>query len=113
MSKSSSKAIDNLAMSAGAISDYDDFEAYSPNVLTFRGGLEYHRTGATGWMFGARGVGSLQMNTGGDPTADSEMYFDYGAHWCGGEGARLRGAHLPLPDHRPDHTRLRSRGYRL
>ncbi|HEX7024526.1 MAG TPA: hypothetical protein VF187_06890 [Gemmatimonadales bacterium] len=106
MSKSSSKAIDDLAMSAGAISDYDDFEAYSPNVLTFRGGLEYHRTGATGWMFGARGVGSLQMNTGGDPTADSEMYFDYGAR-MGYAGARalayvaLTGRYLITA---PEHT---------
>ena len=66
------------AVEAGMIADYDDFEAHVPNMLTFRGGLEYQRTRASGLLVGVRGVVSLQMNTGGDPTADSEANIDYG-----------------------------------
>jgi hypothetical protein len=86
-SKSPSTAIAAQALAAGA-TEHDDFEAYSPNMLTFRGGLEYHKVRSSGLMFGARGAGSLQMNTSGDPTLDSEISFDYGAR-TGYEGSRL------------------------
>ena len=78
------------AVQAGMISDYDDFEAYSANLLTLRGGLEFRRTRSNGLLFGARGATSLQVNTSGDPAADSEMSFDYGVR-TGYEGARLLG----------------------
>jgi len=104
-SKRPTTAIATRAIEAGVISEYDDFEAYDPNLLTVRGALEYHRARGDGLMIGARGAGSLQMNTSGDPTADSEMSFDYGVR-SGYEGSRalatvaLTGRYLiTAPDH--------------
>jgi len=104
-SKRPTTAIATRAIEAGMISEYDDFEAYDSNLLTVRGALEYHRARGDGLMFGARGAGSLQMNTSGDPSADSEMLFDYGVR-SGYEGTRalatlaLTGRYLiTAPDH--------------
>lgn len=87
-SRRTTTVIDAQAVQAGMISDYDDFEAYAPNLLTLRGGLEFRRTRSNGLLFGVRGATSLQVNTSGDPAADSEMSFDYGVR-TGYEGARL------------------------
>lgn len=76
------------AVQTGMVSDYDDFEAYAPNLLTLRGALEFRRTRSNGMLLGVRGATSLQVNTSGDPAADSEMSFDYGVR-TGYEGARL------------------------
>ena len=69
------------------VSNYDDFEAYNPNLVTVRGGLEYRRSRGDGLMFSARAGASLQLNTSGDPGDDAETYFDYGAR-AGYEGAK-------------------------
>jgi hypothetical protein len=87
-SRRTTTVIEAQAVQAGTISDYDDFEAYAPNLLTLRGGLEFRRTRSNGLLFGARGATSLQVNTSGDPAADSEMSFDYGVR-TGYEGPRL------------------------
>lgn len=79
-------AIAARAIEAGG-TESDDFEAYTPNTMTLRGGIEYHRVRSGGLMFGARGTGSLQMNMGGDPTLDTEVSLDYGVR-TGYEGAR-------------------------
>ena len=86
-SRKPTTAIAARALAAGSISEYDDFEAYSPNLLTVRGGLEYRHARSDGLMFGVRGAGSLQLNTSGDPGADAETYFDYGVR-SGYEGAK-------------------------
>lgn len=87
MSRQPTTAIAAQALAAGMISEYDNFEAYDANLMTVRGGLEYHRAKSNGMMFGARGTGSLQLNTSGDPSDDAEMSFDYGVR-SGYEGAR-------------------------
>lgn len=87
ISKQPTSALAARAVEAGTIADIDDAEAYLPNMLAFRGGLEYQRTRSSGLLVGARGVLALQMNTGGDPTADSEASFDYGFR-LGYSGAR-------------------------
>ena len=86
-SKQPGSAMAARAIEAGVSADADDSEAYLPNLLTFRGGLEYQRTRSSGLFVGARGAVSLQMNTGGDPTADSEASLDYGFR-MGYSGAR-------------------------
>jgi len=68
-----------MAVSAGAVSNFDEFEAFNPNLLTFRGALELRRLRPNGFLIGLRGGPSLQMNTSGAPQADTEIYFDYGA----------------------------------
>ena len=105
VSKRPTTAIAARAIQAGMISEYDDFEAYDSNLLTVRGALEYHRVRSDGLMFGARGGPSLQMNTSGDPSADSEMSLDYGVR-SGYEGSRalatlaLTGRYvITAPDH--------------
>jgi hypothetical protein len=87
-SRRTTTPIAGQAVQVGTISDYDDFEAYAPNLLTLRGGLEFRRTRSNGLLFGVRGATSLQVNTSGDPAADSEMSLDYGVR-TGYEGARL------------------------
>lgn len=86
-SKKPTTAIASQAFATGMISDYDNFEAYSANLVTVRGGLEYRRARSDGLMVGLRGAGSLQLNTSGDPAADSEMLFDYGVR-AGYDGTR-------------------------
>lgn len=86
-SKQPTTAIAAQAFSAAMVSNFDDFEAYSPNLMTVRGGLEYRRSRGDGLMFSARGGGALQLNTSGDPSDDAETYFDYGAR-AGYDGAK-------------------------
>jgi len=67
------------AVAVGAIANFDDFEAYTPDVMTFRGTLEYRKVSAKNILFGVKGGPSLQINIIGDPTIDSEISLDYGA----------------------------------
>jgi hypothetical protein len=82
-------AIGQLAVAAAAGSNYDDFEAFMPNIMTFRGMLEVHRLSKKGFLFGVRGGPSLQISTSGDPQKDSETSFDYGAR-MGYEGSQVQ-----------------------
>jgi hypothetical protein len=85
--KKPTSVVSQMAVSAGAVSNYDEFEAFNPNLLTFRGALELHKVRPSGFLVGLRGGPSLQMNTTGDPTGDTEIYFDYGAR-LGYQGSR-------------------------
>jgi hypothetical protein len=66
------------AIAVGTIANFDDFEAYTPDVMTFRGTLEYRKVSAKNILFGVKGGPSLQTNISGDPTIDSEISLDYG-----------------------------------
>jgi len=84
------------AVAVGAIANFDDFEAYTPDVMTFRGTLEYRKVGAKNFLFGVKGGPSLQTNISGDPTIDSEISLDYGGRF-GYDGA---GADRGIPAER-------------
>jgi len=75
------------AVAVGAIANFDDFEAYTPDVMTFRGTMEYRKLSAKNVLFGVKGGPSLQTNISGDPTIDTEISLDYGAR-VGYDGAR-------------------------
>lgn len=79
VSQNPDDAIAQQAVSAAVLANFDDYEAFAANILTFRGALEFHRVSASHFLLGVRGAGSMQVNTSGDPTRDSEMSFDYGA----------------------------------
>ncbi len=75
------------AIDAAAVANYDDFEAFTPNLLTVRGGVEIHHVSKKGFLVGVRTGPSLQVNTSGNPLADNDTYFDYGFR-LGFEGAK-------------------------
>jgi hypothetical protein len=81
-------AAGQLAVAAGGIANFDDFEAFTPDLLTFRGLLEVRRVSAKNFLFGVKGGPSLQTNISGDPTTDSEISIDYGARF-GYDGSRV------------------------
>ncbi len=88
--KSAKTPIEQQAVNAAAVSNFDDFEAFVPNILTARGTLEYRSVSASRFLFGVKGGPSLQINTSGDPTQDSEISLDYGARiGYEGSGAQL------------------------
>jgi hypothetical protein len=89
IAKSAKKPIEQQAVDAAAVSNFDDFEAFVPNLLTIRGTLEYRTVSATHVLFGVKGGPSIQTNTSGDPTVDSEISLDYGVR-TGYEGARAQ-----------------------
>jgi|ERR1043165_5724970 hypothetical protein len=74
-------------VTAGLVSNTDDFEAFVPTLLTFRGGLEIRKLRKSGLVLGARGGSSLQISTSGNPVQETSVYFDYGAR-IGYEGKR-------------------------
>ncbi len=84
--KSAKTPIEQQAVDAAAVSNFDDFEAFVPNIMTIRGTLEYRKVGAGHVLFGLKGGPSLQTNTSGDPTKDSEISFDWGVR-TGYEGS--------------------------
>ncbi|HEU5218638.1 MAG TPA: hypothetical protein VFU23_08260, partial [Gemmatimonadales bacterium] len=89
IAKRTKSAIEDLAVDAAVVSNFDDFEAFVPNVLTLRGQLEYRTVSARHLLFGVKGGPSMQINTSGDPTLDSEISFDYGIR-TGYEGAKAQ-----------------------
>lgn len=76
------------AVAAGIASNWDDFEAFAPSVLTVRALVEIRRVSARHVLFGVRAGPSLTTNTSGDPTRDGETTLDYGAR-LGYDGARV------------------------
>jgi hypothetical protein len=91
VAKTAKTAIEQQAVDAAAVSNFDDFEAFVPNILTVRGTLEYRKVSPGHVLFSVKGGPSLQTNTSGDPTADSEITFDYGVR-TGYEGPRAQAA---------------------
>jgi hypothetical protein len=91
VAKSTKKPIEDQAVAAAAVSNFDDFEAFVPNILTVRGTLEYRTVSAKHVLFGVKGGPSLQTSTGGNPTDDSEISLDWGAR-VGYEGAKAQAA---------------------
>lgn len=80
-------AAGGLAIAAGTVAYPEEFEAFQPQLLTIRGGVELRRLRKDGLLLGLRGGSSLLINTSGNPTAESNLYFDYGAR-IGYEGKR-------------------------
>lgn len=68
--------------------DFDRLEAYLPNTLSMRGGLQYRRTDPGGVLYGFRFGGSGIAPTGGSG-GSAELIIDYGLIF-GVETARLR-----------------------
>lgn len=66
------------AVRAGAITTFDEFEAFAPNFLTVRSSLEAHWVSDTKVLLGAKAGPSLLMSTDGDPNKQSDIFFDYG-----------------------------------
>ncbi len=91
IAKSTKSPIEDAAVDAAAVSNFDDFEAFVPNILTIRGTLEYRTVSASHVLFGVKGGPSMQTNTSGDPTQDSEISLDWGIR-TGYEGARAQAA---------------------
>lgn len=91
-SKGAQTAIQQQAVDAAAVSNFDDFEAFVPSIMTVRATLEYRKVSPSRVLFGVKGGPSLQTNTSGDPTQDSEVSLDYGAR-VGYEGT---GAQIAL-----------------
>jgi hypothetical protein len=106
-------AAGGLAVAAGSLAYPEDFEAFTPPLLTIRGGVELRRLRKDGLLLGLRGGSSLLINTGGNPTDESNLYFDYGAR-IGYEGPRaqatvaLTGRYLINPNS-PENFDQRSR----
>lgn len=69
------------AVAVGALANFDDFEAFTPEIMTFRGAVEYRRVSASRFLIGVKGGPSLQTSISGDPTDDSEIYIDYGVRF--------------------------------
>jgi hypothetical protein len=80
-------AAGQLAVDAGRIAYPEDFEAFTPATLTFRGALELRRLRKDGLLLGLKGGSSLLINTSGNPNQESNLYFDYAAR-IGYEGPR-------------------------
>lgn len=93
----------------GFLGDFDRLEAYLPNALAMRGGVQYRRTDPGGILYGFRFGGSGIAPTGGSG-GSAELIIDYGLIF-GVETARLRlaatvdgrfgataGAGIPLGD---------------
>ena len=93
----------------GFLGDFDRLEAYLPNSLSMRGGIQYRRTDPGGALYGFRFGGSGIAPTGGRG-GSAELIIDYGLIF-GVETARLRlaatvdgrfgataGAGIPLGD---------------
>lgn len=89
LAKSAKTPIEQQAVNAAAVSNFDDFEAFVPNLLTIRGTMEYRTVSASHILFGVKGGPSLQTNTSGDPSVDSEILLDYGVR-TGYEGDRAQ-----------------------
>ena len=79
---------DNLTIDIGALSDFDRFEAFLPNVFTVRTGVELRSVSSAGFLVGAKLGPSLLVSTegGGD---DAELFADYGVQG-GYEGRAVR-----------------------
>lgn len=72
----------------GFLGDFDRLEAYLPNALAMRGGIQYRRTDPGGILYGFRFGGSGIAPTGGGG-GSAELLIDYGLIF-GVEVARLR-----------------------
>lgn len=72
----------------GVLGDFDRLEAYLPNALAMRGGMQYRRTDPGGVLYGFRFGGSGIAPTGGGG-GSAELIIDYGLIF-GVETARLR-----------------------
>jgi hypothetical protein len=97
----------SLAVNAASVAYPEDFEAFTPATLTFRGALEFRRRRKDGLLLGFKGGSSLLINTSGNPNQESNLYFDYAAR-IGYEGRRalatvaLTGRYLINPNGHPD-----------
>ena len=71
-------AIGQKAVEAGAITTFDDYEAFTPNIATIRAALEGRWADKDGFLVGAKLGGSILIATGGNPLAQTVKYLDYG-----------------------------------
>lgn len=66
-----------LASEFGLLTDYDRFEAFLPDIMTFTAGANYRFTGPTGLLIHLRGGPAFMVVTEGG--GDAELFGDYGA----------------------------------
>ena len=78
--------IGQQAVRAGALSSFDEFEAFAPNFLTIRSALEYRRVSASKFLFGGKAGPAVLISTDGNPLRQSDVFFDYGGR-VGYEGS--------------------------
>jgi len=93
----------------GFLGDFDRLEAYLPNTLAMRGGVQYRRTDPGGVLYGFRFGGSGIAPTGGGGRS-AELIIDYGlifgvqtgwlrlAATVDGRFGATAGASIPLGD---------------
>ncbi|MFQ6113378.1 MAG: hypothetical protein ACE5NG_04715 [bacterium] len=65
-----------FASFVGLFSDFDRLEAFTPDILTVTGKVNYHRTNASKVVFRIRGGTALLINTEGKGD-DTELFLDY------------------------------------
>ncbi|HEV8611958.1 MAG TPA: hypothetical protein VGQ73_00520 [Gemmatimonadales bacterium] len=78
--------IGQQALTAGALTTFDEFEAFAANFLTVRGALEAHKVSANHILLGAKAGPSVLITTNGNPNAQTDVFFDFGGR-VGYEGS--------------------------
>ncbi|HEV8148743.1 MAG TPA: hypothetical protein VGP61_01020 [Gemmatimonadales bacterium] len=78
--------IGQQALNAGALTTFDEFEAFAANFLTVRGALEARKVSANHILLGAKIGPSVLVTTSGDPNAQTDVFLDFGGR-IGYEGS--------------------------
>ncbi len=68
-----------LASEFALVTDYDRFEAFFPDIMTFTAGANYRYTGPTGLLINLRAGPAFMAVTEEGNDTDPELFADYGA----------------------------------
>jgi hypothetical protein len=71
-------AIGQQAVNAAVVTNFDDYEAFSPDIAAIRAALEGRWLRKDGLLLGAKLGASILIATNGNPLAQTVKYFDYG-----------------------------------
>ena len=75
-------ASDNAGLTAGFFGDFDQFEAYQPDLLSFQPSLVYFPARSGDWVMFTRLAPVLMIRTGEtDSEARGELYANYALHF--------------------------------
>jgi hypothetical protein len=77
-----------LASEFALFTDYDRFEAFFPDIMTFTAGANYRYAGPTGLLINLRAGPAFMVVTEEGNNTDPELFADYGAQ-AGYQGSRV------------------------
>jgi hypothetical protein len=71
-------AIGQQAVNAAVATNFDDYEAFSPDIAAIRAALEARWLRKSGLLLGAKLGASILISTSGNPLTQTVKYLDYG-----------------------------------